>query len=86
MLYLSERQTRNLIQKEFGADYKQLIIQERMKIADILLRKTAQTLEQIAQQVGYQSYSGFYLAYTRYYGISPEAARKNRRNDMPKGR
>lgn len=86
LLYLSERQTRNLIQKEFGADYKQLIIQERMKIADILLRKISQTLEQIAQQVGYQSYSGFYLAYTRYYGISPEAARKNRRDSLHESR
>ena len=76
LLYLSERQTRRLVQKEFGADYKQLIIQERMKVADILLRKTPQTLEQIAQQVGYQSYSGFYLAYLRFYGISPEVVRK----------
>lgn len=75
-LCLSERQTRNLIRREFGSGYQKLIVAQRMAIADMLVQKTAQPLEQIAQQVGYQSYSGFYMAYVQYYGKSPDTVRK----------
>ena len=74
-LYLSERQTRNLVQEMFGKSYREIVMQQRMELADILLRTTKDSLSKIAADVGYRSYSGFYLAYLKHYGISPEAAR-----------
>lgn len=75
-LYLSERQTRALVLKTFGKNYKEMIIEQRMENANIMLRNPLLSLDEISQQIGYRSYSGFYLAYTKYYGISPEEKRK----------
>lgn len=74
-LYLSERQTRNLVKKYYGQEYKTLIIKQRMEFADMLLEDTKRSLEEIAEEVGYRSYSGFYQAYTKYFGISPSDRR-----------
>lgn len=75
-LCLSERQTRSFIQKEFNSNYKKMIIKQRMDVANILLQDADKSLEKIAELVGYQSYSGFYLAYSKFFGISPERARE----------
>lgn len=75
-LHLSERQTRAFIKKEFNSTYKKMIIKQRMDVANILFQDEGQSLEKIAELVGYQSYSGFYVAYSNFFGISPEEARK----------
>lgn len=76
-LYLSERQTRNLCKKFYGQDYRSLILKHRMEFADILLRDTTRSMEKIAEEVGYWSYSGFYQAYVNYFGVSPSERRMN---------
>lgn len=74
-LNLSERQTRSFIQKEFNSNYKKLLTNQRMEIANILMQDHSKTLDDIAAIVGYHSYSGFYLAYGNTFGISPEKRR-----------
>ncbi len=76
MLYLSERQTGTVVKELMGCDYKTLVVQRRMQLAVLLLHDPKNSLEEIAEAVGYSSYSGFYLAYIKYYGISPKEARK----------
>jgi len=51
-LYLSQRQTRTLVRRFLGEDYKNIIIRRRMELADIFLRDPERTLEEIAWQVG----------------------------------
>lgn len=75
-LFLSQRQTRTLVRRFFGEDYKQLIIRRRMEMADIYLRDPEKSLEDIAGLVGYRSYSGFQLCFKRYYGITPQEKRR----------
>jgi len=75
-LYLSQRQTRKLVQQFFGEDYKTLIIRQRMEMAQLLLQSEENSLEEISRKVGYQSYSGFHLAFVRCFGISPGEYRK----------
>ncbi len=75
-LYLSERQTRTLILRTFGKNYKDMVIEQRMEIADMLMRDPSLSLEAVAEKVGYTSYSGFYVAYRKYYGVSPEEKRQ----------
>ena len=75
-LFLSQRQTRKLVQQFFGEDYKTLIIRQRMEMAQLLLQSEENSLEEISRKVGYQSYSGFHLAFVRSFGISPGEYRK----------
>lgn len=75
-LYLSQRQTRKLVRQFLGEDYKSIIIRRRMELAEIYLKDTEKSLEEIAWQVGYRSYSGFQLCFKKYFGISPSDRRK----------
>lgn len=78
-LFLSERQTHALIKQYFGKSYKNIIINQQMELADILLRDTELSLTEIAHRLGYNSYSGFYNAFKKYFSVSPETARNNKR-------
>jgi AraC-like DNA-binding protein len=75
-LFLSQRQTRTLIRRFFGEDYKSIIIRRRMELAAFYLQDEEKTLEEIAALVGYSSYSGFQLCFKRYFGMSPSEKRK----------
>ena len=70
-LYLSQRQTSTLVKRFFGDDYKTIIIRRRMELAEIYLQNPDKTLDEIAYEVGYRSYSGFELCFKRYFGITP---------------
>ena len=70
-LFLSERQTRKLVRQFLGEDYKSIIIRRRMELADIYLHDSDKSLEEIAWQVGYRSYSGFQLCFKKHFGITP---------------
>lgn len=75
-LFLSPRQTRTLVRKFLGEDYKQIIVRRRMELAEIYMMDPTITLEDIAWQVGYKSYSGFQLSYKGFYGVTPSERRK----------
>lgn len=75
-MYLSPRQTRTLVRRFLGEDYKQIIVRRRMELAEIYMMDPNITLEDIAWQVGYKSYSGFQLSYKNFYGVTPSERRK----------
>ncbi len=75
-LFLSERQTRRIVKQFFGEEYKTLIIRQRMETAQILLTSSGLTLDEIATKIGYKSYSGFHMAFTNHFGITPGEYRK----------
>ena len=79
-LYLSQRQTRKLVQRFLGEDYKSIIIRRRMELAEIYLQDPEKSLEEIAWLVGYRSYSGFQLCFKRFYGITPSDRRHQLQN------
>lgn len=85
-LYLSERQTRKLVRRFLGEDYKSIIIRRRMELADIYLQDPEKTLEEIAWQVGYRSYSGFQLSFKRFFGTTPSDRRRRLQEDCEKNR
>lgn len=76
-LYLSERQTRRIVKQFFGEEYKTLIIKQRMETAQILLKTSKLTLDEIAEKIGYKSYSGFHMAFVKAVGTTPGEYRKN---------
>jgi two-component system response regulator YesN len=75
-LFLSQRQTRTLVQRFLGEDYKSIIIRRRMELAAFYLEEGIKSLEEIAALVGYNSYSGFQLCFKRYFGMSPSEKRR----------
>lgn len=74
-LFLSQRQTSTLVKRFFGEDYKTIVIRRRMELAEIYLQNPNKTLEEIAYEVGYLSYSGFELCFKRYFGMTPTKKR-----------
>lgn len=80
-LYLSQRQTRTLVKRYFGDDYKTIIIRRRMELAEIYLQDPNKRLDQIAYETGYRSYSGFELCFKRYFGITPQKMRTRMQNE-----
>ena len=54
-----------------GDDFKSLIIKQRIDLANVLMENSELPLEEIAERVGYNSYSSFYTAYVKHMGFSP---------------
>lgn len=61
-LCLSEKQTERIVLKSTGLTFKQKLSLSRTQVANILLREGKMSKKEIAEYVGYNSYSGFYKA------------------------
>ena len=67
-LHLSEKQTARLVEIHTGKTFKQALIAQRMNIAKHLIALGEMSFAEIGERLGYQSYGGFYKAYTKYFG------------------
>lgn len=63
---LSQRQAQRLIKNETGLTFLEELTRQRMDVAGYLINQGKMSLEEIAQYVGYQSYSGFWKAWQRH--------------------
>lgn len=61
-LHLSLMQTQRLVKKHTGMTFGENLRNYRMKVANYLSETTDMTWEEIAREVGYSSYSGFWKA------------------------
>lgn len=75
ILHMSRRQADRIVEQIWGKTYAALILERRMLIAQKLLQKTDMPCALVAEKVGYTTYPGFYLAFRRYYGVTPEQMR-----------
>lgn len=75
VLHLSQRQAERLVKEYTGKSFRDELCDIRMNIAKQLVESTTMSLSEIAQYVGYNSYSGFWKAAERY-GISFSDKRK----------
>lgn len=60
-----------LLRRETGKSFSELLTQQRMERAAVLLRGTALPIEEIAFMLGYSNSSNFYKVFREYYGHSP---------------
>lgn len=67
-LHLSEKQAERIVQKYTGHTFGQELLAHRMFMANYLMEQNEMPLTEIARYVGYQSYSGFWKAYRKYFG------------------
>lgn len=71
-MHLSDRQAERLCSKIFGAGFTSLLTKQRMTVAKALINEKKHSLAEISEMVGYNSYTGFYKSYKKYYNTSPK--------------
>ncbi len=72
--FISSSTVSHLFKKKLGISLYRFVTQRRL-IAGKSLIEQGLLLEQVATQVGFQDYSGFYRAFKQEYGISPRQYR-----------
>lgn len=77
-LYLSISQTQRLIKRYYGMSFKQKLVTAKVQKAARLIDESDAALEEIAKQVGYDSYNAFFEAFTSIMGRTPSQYRKER--------
>ena len=81
-LNLSKRQLARIMTEYYGVPFSKFLVKYRLARAEKLLIRTNLSLEKIAGHIGYETVTGFYLAFKKEYGMSPGAFRKqNIKND-----
>lgn len=60
-----------LLPRETGRTFKDILLEQRMERAAILLRSTTLSIEEIAAMIGYSDHSNFYKAFKDYFGVTP---------------
>ena len=61
-----------LLHREIGKSFSEILLEQRMERASILLNGTNLTNEEIALMLGYSNSSNFYKAFREFYGVSPK--------------
>ncbi len=69
----------DLVHRQTGQTVNRWIIQRRMAQACSLLLETNQSIEQIAEVVGYQNTGHFFRQFRQYQGTTPQAWKKAQR-------
>lgn len=60
-----------VIRRELGKTFSEVLLEQRMERAVIMLKSTELSIEEIACMLGYSNSSNFYKAFREYYGKSP---------------
>ncbi len=66
ILHLSEKQTQMLVKQHTGRTFKQELTSYRMKMADYLIEETNMPMQEVAEKIGFRTYSGFWKVYKVY--------------------
>ena len=75
-LYLSVSQTARVVNKVFGMSFREVLLKQRMENACMLIMNGDLSLDEIAVESGYNSYNGFFSAFKKYTGQTPEEYKK----------
>ena len=67
-MHLSEKQASRIIEKYTGNNFRTEILKRKMEAAKYLIESKNLNLEEVAGEVGYSSYGGFWKAFTSVYG------------------
>ncbi len=65
-LCVSDKQAHRLVVKHTGKNFSDELTSRRMMVADHLIKDGRRSLSEIAEAVGYQTYSGFWKAYKKF--------------------
>ena len=60
-----------LLHREIGKSFSEILLEQRMERAVILLKGTNLPIEKVALMLGYHNSSNFYKSFREYYHVSP---------------
>ena len=75
-LFVSRRQASRIVRAYYGAPLRQVITDNRLSLAEQLLRSTDMSLLEISTSVGFGAVPTFRDAFLRKYGVSPRTYRE----------
>ena len=69
----------NLFKKETGTNFSSYLIDVRMQAAGKLLKSPDMLIYEVAEKTGYSNGGYFGKAFKKYWGVSPEEYKKEKR-------
>ena len=75
-LYMNHVYLGQLIKREMGDSFSELLNRQRIRVAQHLLLTTQESIEGVCYAVGYSNVGYFYKVFRRIMGVSPKAYRK----------
>ncbi len=85
-IHVSPRQLNRIMLELFQMNFTEYLTATRLEHARHLLEQTDITLKEISRQVGLSSYSGFWRAFKKKYGVSPSRNDSNPAAGSPTGK
>lgn len=79
-LFISVRQLERIVRERYGATFREIITERRMRAAEQLLLHTDLTIAEIAERIGYPSKESFLTAFRTHKGMQPTAFRMDGRD------
>ena len=79
-LNISQRQLTRLICSLYSRNFRQMLLEQRMSMANWFIETNKVSFEAVAAKVGYSSLTAFYHAYIGYFGCTPGEYRKQAGN------
>ena len=80
-LFLNKDYLNRVFKKAHGVSISQYLIQERMKLAGMLLKNPGCSVNAAAEKTGYNNYTYFASSFKRYYGCSPMQYKKENQEE-----
>ena len=81
LLHLSSQQTQRIIKKMYGQSFSERLTMMKMQLAKSLLQETKLSVTQIAEKCGYTGPNGFFVAFKKYYGKTPNKLKKSEKTN-----
>ncbi len=77
VLQLSPQQTQRIIKKMYNQSFSERITVMKMNYAKSLLLNSNDSVAEIAEKCGYSGTNGFFVAFKKFYGKTPNELRKS---------
>ena len=74
--FLSERQMARIFYDLIGESFHKYLLRQRMNVAISHIKDGDVSLTEMPYICGFKTYSGFYMAFKKYFGISPNVYRE----------
>lgn len=81
LLHLSTQQTQRIIKGIYNQTFMERMTIMRMEHAKKLLLTTSMSATKIAEACGYKGTNGFFVAFKKYFGITPKELRKEHKQN-----
>ena len=83
-LFLSEKQVSRIIKKHFNCSLSDLINDNKLSVASLLLKNTEKSVSQIIEELNFQTESYFFVLFKKKYGCSPLVFRRQSKKTLKK--